>query len=372
MDSSAIFKSIEIKHDYTIVGAGLAGIVSANILANKGKKILILEKRNHIGGNCYDYYQNGILMHKYGPHIFHTNNEYVWNYLSQFTEWNNYKHKVKSCIYEDGELYDFPINLFTINKIVPDNITKLVDKYIDRIDVSIFELINGNRFTNLGWDLYKLFYKNYSKKQWGNYYYNLDISVLDRVKIKLSFDDNYFNDKYQGLPLNGYTEMFLKMINNKNIIIVLNYNDNIINYNYGNIIYTGRIDELFDYCFGILPYRSLDFKFDFYNKENYQDYAVINYPNKEELFTRITEFKHMTRQEAYGTIISREYPKECEKNDIPYYPILTNKNIELYNRYKQLADKIPNLLLLGRLAEYKYYNMDEIINRVLLEVSKIE
>ena len=360
-----------MKYDYIIVGAGLAGIVSANILANKGKKVLILEKRNHIGGNCYDYYQNGILIHKYGPHIFHTNNEHVWNYLSRFTEWNNYRHKVKSSIYKDSELYDFPVNLCSINKIIPGNLTKLLDKYKGRMEVSIFELINDKEFKSLGLDLYRLFYENYSKKQWGNYYNNLDNSVLNRVKIKLFFDNNYFNDKYQGLPLNGYTEMFLNMIDNKNITIIFNYNDSVLNYNYDNIIYTGRIDELFNYCFGVLPYRSLDFKFNFYDKKNYQDYAVINYPN-EEKYTRTTEFKHMTGQEVYGTIISKEYPKECKENDIPYYPILVNKNIELFNKYKQLVDKIPNLLLLGRLAEYKYYDMDKIIDRVLSEVSKIE
>lgn len=365
-------------YDYIIIGAGLSGITAANILANKDKKILLLEQRNHIGGNCYDYYEQGILVHKYGPHIFHTDNKKVWDYLSQFTEWNNYKHKVKVEV--DGKLVSLPINLNSIDKLVcRDIFDTLITCFNLESQISIYDLLESKNITlnELGNYLYNNIYKNYSSKQWGKYFDKLDKSILKRIPIRINYNDEYFTDQYQGLPKNGYTKMFNRMLDYKNIEVVLNTEASCIDFysdlkNPPVIIYTGRIDELFNYNYGILPYQSLDINFEeFKDIEYFQECGVINYPNKKVKITRKTEYKYLTQQKNEGTVLSYECPKECKEGDIPYYPILTDKNKKLYNKYKKLIDKNPNIILLGRLAEYKYYDMDDIVNRVMEEVEKL-
>jgi UDP-galactopyranose mutase len=328
----------KVKYDYIIIGAGLAGITMANLLANKDKKVLVVEKRDHIGGNCYDFKYEGVLVHIYGPHIFHTDNEKVWEYLNQFAAFNDYKHRVKVCI--DDKLVDLPINLNSLKDLGLEKGYETI-KYI-----------------------YEKVFKNYSKKQWGKYVSELDPSVFGRIAVRDNHNSDYFLDKFQGLPVDGYTKMFENMLFHENIEIQLKTDF----FNFGedpNIIYTGMIDELFDCCYGKLPYRSLDIYFQNHKIPFYQKHPVINYPNKKAL-TRITEYKYMTMQNSINTVISKEYPCEydSEKN-LPYYPIPTNDTAELYNKYKQLADKIPNLYLIGRLAEYKYYDMDDVIEKAI-------
>jgi UDP-galactopyranose mutase len=360
-----------LKYDYVIIGAGLAGITMANLLANKDKKILVMEKRDHIGGNCYDEYIDGVLVHKYGPHIFHTNSKTVWDYLSQFTDWNDYKHKVKVSV--DGKLITLPINLNSLEQLF-DSIsftiykTQLFTEFGKKKLITIYDLLKSkfNYLQKVGINLYKNIYENYSLKQWGAI---PDKSVLKRIPIRLNHNDNYFTDKYQGLPINGYTKTFENMLFHKNIEVRLDRSFYGIEADY-KIIYTGCIDELFDYQYGKLPYRSLDFQFEIHDKLYYQKYGVINYPQHESM-TRITEFKHLTKQEYYHTVIASEYPKACTENDIPYYPIINEENITLYKKYKQLADKIPNLTLLGRLAEYKYYDMDDVVLKAIKESKKL-
>jgi UDP-galactopyranose mutase len=363
-----------LKYDYVIIGAGLAGITMANLLANKDKKILVMEKRDHIGGNCYDEYIDGVLVHKYGPHIFHTNSKTVWDYLSQFTGWNDYKHKVKVSI--DDKLVTLPINFSSLSEMFPFNIAheykcELLNYFDHRKEVTIGELLIANdTLRKLGIYIYDNVYKNYSLKQWGEDFYSLDDSIINRITIRLNHNDNYFTDRYQGLPIDGYTKMFENMLFNKNIEVKLNRSWNVEYDDFHKIIYTGCIDELFDYQYGKLPYRSLNFQFEIHDKLYYQKYGVINYPQHESM-TRITEFKYLTKQACYNTVIAREYPKPCTENNIPYYPIINEENITLYKKYKQLADKISNLTLLGRLAEYKYYDMDDVVLKAIKESKKL-
>jgi UDP-galactopyranose mutase len=354
-----------VKYDYVIIGAGLAGITIANILANKNKKVLVIEKRDHIGGNCYDEYVDGVLVHKYGPHIFHTDSKIVWNYLSQFTEWNDYKHKVKVSV--EGKLITLPINLNSIKELFPDDYKMYYDvlnEVFKKKEIVIGDLLDSYNtvLVVLGSYLYRNIYENYSLKQWGVI---PDKSVLNRIPIRLNYNDDYFTDRYQGLPINGYTKMFENMLFHKNIEVRLNETWNVEYDDFHKIIYTGCIDELFDYQYGKLSYRSLDIYFENYNIPFYQKHPVVNYPDKKSL-TRITEYKYMTKN-SINTVISKEYPKACEENDIPYYPINNEENDTLYKKYKQLADKIPNLTLLGRLAEYKYYDMDDVVLKAIKE-----
>lgn len=351
-----------MNYDYIVVGAGLAGITIAECLARKNNKILIIEKRDDIGGNCSDDYIAGILVHKYGPHIFHTNNKVVWDYLNRFTEFNDYKHIVKTQIYPLNWICTLPINLQVIKKLGFNYLDKIVNKY-GKSTITINELLNSE-FNGLGQYLFNTFYKNYSKKQWGKHYKDIDESVFNRIPIRLNFNEDYFLDIYQGIPKNGYSKMFENMVFHKNIEVKLNTTYDKIFTTKNKVIYTGMIDELLDYCFGELPYRSLDIKFENYDAPIFQNYPVINYPSEDRL-TRITEYKYMTMQKNSNTVISKEYPCEYDGSNIPYYPIPTNETKELYNKYRELVDKIPNLYLLGRLAEYKYYDMDKVVEKAI-------
>lgn len=376
--------------DYIVVGAGLAGCVMAERIATVlDKKVLIIEKRNHAGGNCYDHYdENGILVHKYGPHIFHTNIEEVWSYLSQFTDWYNYQHHVLGFI--DGKNVPIPFNLNTLHKLLPESQAKsLEEKLIKKFDLNtkipILELkkLDDEDLKFLAEFIYKKVFLNYTQKQWGLTPEELDPSVTERVPVYLSKDNRYFQDKYQGLPKNGYYKLFQKMLKNSNIKILLNTDfkelvkikNNKIYFEdkkfEGKLIFTGRIDELFDYEFGELPYRSLKFESKTLNEEYFQKVGTVNYPNNYE-FTRITEFKHLTGQKNEKTSIIREYPKNYNSGiNIPYYPIPKKEYNELYEKYLEKSLKITNLILIGRLAEYKYYNMDLVVNEALKKFEDI-
>ncbi len=378
-----------MKPDYIIVGCGLAGIVIANKIANElDKKVLIIEKRNHIGGNCYDYYdENGILVHKYGPHIFHTNYKEVFDYLSKYTDWHIYQFQARVVI--DGKTTNIPFNLNTMKDLLDENLynkfsKKLIDRYGYDSVIPILKLKEADD-EDLKWlsnYIYEKVYLNYMYKQWEVRPEELDASVTERVPIYISKDDRYFKDKYQAMPKNGYTEMFNKMLNHKNINIMLNTDAfdyinvdkenkelKFINKKFdGKIIYTGEIDLLFNNIYGELPYRSLRFEYKNYNKEYFQETAMTSYPNNYE-FTRITETKHMTGQDAKTTTVIYEYPQKYERKtfgkDIPYYPIPNTSNRDTYFKYKDYSKNYKNLILIGRLAQYLYFNMDQMIKMAL-------
>ncbi len=352
--------------DYLIVGAGFAGSVLAERLASQfGKKVLIIDTRSHIGGNAYDHYDNsGILVHKYGPHIFHTNSRNVFEYLSQFTEWRPYEHRVLASV--DGQCVPIPINLDTINKLYGLNLTSF---QLEEFFASVAEPKDYIRtsedvvVSKVGRELYEKFFRNYTRKQWDIDPSELDKSVTARVPTRTNRDDRYFTDSYQAMPLHGYTRMFEKMLSHPNIKIMLNtdYREIASVIPYREMIYTGPVDGFFDYRYGKLPYRSLEFKHETINAPVHQPAPVINYPN-EHLYTRVTEFKYLTGQEHSKTSIVYEYPRA--EGD-PYYPVPRPENAEIYKQYKALADATPGVHFVGRLATYKYYNMDQVVAQAL-------
>ena len=358
--------------DYLVVGAGFAGAVIAERLASQaGKNVLIIDKRNHIGGNTYDYYNNeGILVHLYGPHIFHTNSKEIYDYLGKFTTWRSYEHRVLASV--DGMLVPIPINLNTINKLYGTQLcSSEVEKFLEgraekkeRIVTSEDVVIN-----KVGKELYEKFFKGYTKKQWGLDPSELDASVAARIPTRTNKDDRYFTDTYQAMPLHGYTKMFEKMLSNPRIKVMLNtdYKEIIDFIPYKNLIFTGPIDEYFNYCYGKLPYRSLEFKFETIDTEVFQPTGTVNYPN-EQLYTRITDFKYLTGQKHSKTAIVYEFPKA--EGD-PYYPVPRPENAELYKKYQQLATSMTNTYFVGRLATYKYYNMDQVVAQALTTFKKI-
>ena len=355
-------------YDICIVGAGITGITAASVLARElGKKVIIIEKRNHIGGNCYDYYnKEGILVHKYGPHIFHTKYKKIWDYLSQFTDWIPYTHKVLAFV--DGKFVSLPINIKTLEGLFNCHFTvkrmkdwiKEQKKHINR-PKNAEEVVMGR----MGRFLYEKLFKNYTLKQWGVEAKNLAPEVTTRIPIRFNRDDRYFTDFYQGIPKDGYTKIFEHMLSHKNIDLVLNtdYKRIINDVKFNKMVYTGPIDYFFDYQFDHLPYRSLKFVFKTLSQEWFQPVAVVNYPNNYN-FTRITEFKHLTGQKHAKTTICYEYPQDHkpEKN-IPYYPLPTKEAKEKYKKYEKLTKRLKTVIFIGRLAEYKYLNMDECVKR---------
>lgn len=370
--------------DYIIIGAGLAGSVIAERIATQlNKKVLVIEKRNHVAGNCFDYKdENNILIHKYGPHLFHTNNESVVKYLSQFTDWHIYNHEVLAYI--DGKKVPIPFNFNTLYELFPHSKAmvleeKILKAYAYNIKVPILELKKSTDpdLQFLADYIYNTVFLNYTAKQWGMKPEDMDEAVTARVPVFIGRDNRYFNDKYQFVPKDGYTRMVERMLSHKNIKIMLNTDFKEVcelkGYDFyffgskftGKVIYTGQIDELFDYKFGKLPYRSLDMKFETVECEFYQEKATVNYPNDYD-FTRITEFKHIHRANSPKTTILKEYPQVYVRGqNIPYYPIFTAENQERYNLYLEYSKKFENLVLVGRLAEYKYYDMDDIVERAL-------
>lgn len=361
-----------MRFDYLIVGAGFAGSIVAERLATlDNKKVLIIDKRNHIAGNAYDYYnEQGILVHKYGPHIFHTNSADVFEHLSQFTEWRPYQHRVLAQV--DGQLVPMPINLDTINKLYGLNLTALeVDDFLASMAEPREKIVTSEDVvvSKVGRELYEKFFRGYTRKQWGCDPSELDASVTARVPTRTNRDDRYFTDTFQAMPLHGYTRMFEKMLSHPNIKIMLNTDfREIINYvQFNELIYTGPIDEYFNYCYGKLPYRSLEFRLENHDVPVYQPAPVINYPN-DNAYTRVTEFKYLTGQEHRKTTIVYEYPRA--EGD-PYYPVPRPENNVLYKKYQTLANSTKGVYFAGRLGTYKYYNMDQVVAQALTLYRKI-
>lgn len=357
--------------DYLIVGAGFAGAVCAERLASYGNKVLICDQRPHIGGNAYDHYDDaGVLVHRYGPHIFHTASRRIFEYLSRFTSWRPYEHHVLASV--QGKLLPFPINIDTVRKLYGIDVDETT---IEAFYASRAEKIAHPRtseeavVSKVGRDLYEKFFRNYTRKQWGLDPSQLDAAVAARVPARANRDSRYFTDEFQFMPLHGYTRLFEKMLEHRNIRIVLNtdYRDIVNEVRWREMIYSGPIDAFFDYRFGKLPYRSLLFRFETHDKEVFQPEAVVNYPN-EHAYTRITEFKYLTGQRHPKTSVVYEFP--MDEGD-PYYPVPRPQNAQLYSEYKALADATPNVHFVGRLATYKYYNMDQVVGQALALVDRI-
>jgi UDP-galactopyranose mutase len=355
-----------------IVGAGFAGSVIARQLADAGINVLVIDKRDHIAGNAYDSQNShGLLIHNYGPHIFHTNSERIFNYLSQFTAWRQYEHRVLGFV--NGKTYPFPINRDTINQLYNLDLDEKgaadffekVREPRDQIKTSEDVVLNS-----VGRDLYEQFFLNYTKKQWGVNPSELKAGVAARIPVRTNTDDRYFTDTFQVMPLNGYTKMFDNILTHPNIEFRTNtkFTDVLKEFEWAHVIYTGPIDEYFNFCFGKLPYRSLRFEHEHLeNTPQYQSVGTVNYPNDFN-FTRITEFKHLTAQQHSGTSIMREYP---QAEGDPYYPIPNDTNEKLFKRYESLAKDSPNVTFVGRLAQYRYYNMDQVVGAALTAAERL-
>jgi UDP-galactopyranose mutase len=358
--------------DYLVVGAGFAGSVVAERLARgSGKRVLIVDKRPHIGGNAYDHYDEaGLLVHRYGPHIFHTNSAEVFSYLSNFTEWRDYEHRVRAMV--DGKLLPIPINLDTVNELYGLSLTPAeCEAYYARV-AEARPLIRNSEdvvVSKVGRDLYEKFVKNYTRKQWGLDPSELDPAVLARIPTRTNRDDRYFTDAFQAMPRHGFTRMFERMLDHPNISLLLqtDYHEVVRSVPHREIVYTGPVDEFFNYRFGKLPYRSLHFRHQTLNTELHQPVAVVNYPN-EHAYTRVTEFKHLTGQVHPRTSIVYEYPSA--EGD-PYYPVPRPENAALYRQYQTLAESTPGVHFVGRLATYRYYNMDQVVAQALTLYAKL-
>lgn len=377
--------------DSVIIGAGVAGCVAARDLAESGRKVLVLEQRDHIGGNCYDEKdEHGILIHKYGPHIFHTKEQKAYDYLSRFTDWYAFGHEVVANVH--GKLIPVPFNLNTLHMVYEQEKAdalekKLIDAFGLESRVPILKLREHEdpEIREIADYVYENIFLHYTMKQWGQTPEQIDPAVTGRVPVLISHDNRYFQEPWQGMPLHGYTLMFEKMLDHENITVEIGvdarsrvtFSEGSVFLDgqafTGDVIYTGPLDELFDCRFGRLPYRSLRFDFEYYDKPDYQGHSVVNYTVSED-FTRITEFKYLTGQQAEGTTIVKEYPFAYTgaAGEIPYYSIANEANQKLYEQYRGLVEHIPNVWLLGRLAEYKYYNIDAMVLKALELTDKIK
>jgi UDP-galactopyranose mutase len=359
--------------DWLIVGAGFAGSVLAERLATeRGDKVLVVDRRNHVGGNAYDFHDAaGVLIHQYGPHIFHTNSRQIFDYLSQFTRWRPYEHRVLAEV--DKQLVPIPINLDTINKLYKLNLTseELEGWFASRAEV-VPEIRTSEDVvvSKVGRELYEKFFRGYTRKQWGVDPSELDKSVTARVPTRTNRDDRYFNDEFQYMPLEGYTRMFERMLSHPNISLALGEDFSKIRSKvaYRRLIFTGPIDEYFNYRYGKLPYRSLRFEHVTLPKEWHQPVAVVNYPMEHD-YTRVTEYKHLTGQTHPQTSLTYEYP--CDEGD-PYYPVPREQNMARYKQYEALARKTPDVWFVGRLATYRYYNMDQVVGQSLSTFRRIQ
>ncbi|MCL2628767.1 MAG: UDP-galactopyranose mutase [Oscillospiraceae bacterium] len=358
-----------IKYDYIIIGAGLFGSVFAHEATKRGKKCLVVDKRNHIGGNVFSDEIEGINVHKYGPHIFHTSNQRVWDYINQFVEFSRFTYMPIANY--NGELYNLPFNMNTFNKmwgtITPDEARLKIEEHRASHKTDAPANLEEQAINLVGVDIYEKLIKGYTQKQWGRLCVDLPAFIIKRLPVRFTYDNNYFNDKYQGIPIGGYTKMVERMFDGVEVRLGVDYLANKQNLDAlaKKVIYSGAIDAFFDYRFGELEYRSLQFENEILDTDNYQGVAVMNYTDSETLYTRIIEHKHFEFGTQEKTVISREYPMPWSRGDEPYYPVNDDKNNVLYGKYRELAALESNVIFGGRLGEYRYYDMDQVIESAL-------
>ena len=356
------------KYDYLIVGSGLFGGVFANEAKKQGKTCLVLEKRGHLGGNIYCENIEGINVHKYGAHIFHTSDKRVWDYVTNLAEFNRFTNS--PLAYYKGEVYNLPFNMNTFSKMwgifTPTEAKEIIERQKAEI-IGEPKNLEEQAISLVGKDIYTKLIKGYTEKQWGKSCDELPSFIIKRLPVRFTYDNNYFNDLYQGIPIGGYNVIIDKLFEGCDIKLNTDYNQNRESYNSlaDKVLYTGRLDALFDFKFGALEYRSLKFENEILDKENFQGVAVVNYTEREVPYTRIIEHKHFEGAKSKKTVITKEYPEDFKEGMEPYYPVNDEKNGAIYDKYKKLADQNPNLLLGGRLAEYKYYDMDKVIASAL-------
>lgn len=363
-----------MKYDYLIVGAGLFGSIFAHEATKRGKKVIVIDKRPHIAGNIYTEKIEDIQVHKYGAHIFHTSNKKVWDYINQFAEFNNYINS-PIAVYKN-EIYNLPFNMNTFSKMwnikTPQEAKNEIAKQIANLNITSPKNLEEQALSLVGKDVYEKLIKGYTEKQWGRNCNELPAFIIKRLPLRFTYDNNYFNARYQGIPIGGYTSIIEKMLTGIEVILNTDYFDFIKqNPDISNkIVFTGGIDEFFKYKFGYLQYRTVKFETEVLDTENYQGNAVINYTEREIPYTRIIEHKHFEFGTQSKTVISKEYSMEWEPGIEPYYPVNDEANTSLYEKYKKLAEENKNIIFGGRLGNYKYYDMDKVIEVALEAVSK--
>lgn len=365
-----------LDYDYLVVGSGLFGSTFAYEAAKRGKKVKVIDKRDHIGGNIYTENIEGINVHKYGAHIFHTNNKEIWDYVNQFAEFNRYTNSPVANY--KGEIYNLPFNMNTFNKlwgvITPEEAKNKIEEQRIAANIEQPRNLEEQAISLVGTDIYEKLIKGYTEKQWGRKATELPSFIIKRLPVRFTYDNNYFNDRYQGIPIGGYTQIIEKMLSSELIDVELNkdFFSNKEEYigTYPRIVYTGMIDQFFDYRYGELEYRSLQFESALLEQENYQGNAVVNYTDAETPYTRIIEHKHFEFGSQPKTMITKEFPKTWEKGDEPYYPVNDVKNSEKFRKYRKLAEEQPNVIFGGRLGMYQYYDMHQVIAAALAVVKK--
>lgn len=363
-----------MKYDYLIVGAGLFGAVFAYEATKKGKKCLVIDKRDHIAGNIYTKETENINVHQYGAHIFHTSDRKIWDYVNSFADFNNYINS-PVAVYKD-ELYNLPFNMNTFSKMwnikTPSEAKAVIEKQIEELNITEPQNLEEQALSLVGTDVYEKLIKGYTEKQWGRNCKELPAFIIKRLPLRFTYDNNYFNDRYQGIPIGGYTKIVEKMLEGSDVLLDTDYFE-FIKDNEGiadKVLFTGMIDEYYDFCYGHLEYRTVRFETEVLDCDNYQGNAVVNYTDREVPYTRIIEHKHFEFGKQEKTIISREYSTEWEPGMEPYYPVNNERNNDLFEKYKALADKEEKVIFGGRLGNYKYYDMDKVIIAALEAVEK--
>lgn len=356
-------------YDYLIVGAGLFGAVFAYEAKKKGKKCLVIDKRAHVGGNVYTEDIEGIAVHKYGAHIFHTSNKEVWEYVQQFAEFNRYTNSPVANFH--GEIYSLPFNMYTFNKmwgvVMPDEARQKINEQVREAKIDNPKNLEEQAISLVGKDIYEKLVKGYTEKQWGRRAAELPAFIIKRLPVRFTYDNNYFNDTYQGIPIGGYTGMIEKMLDGIDVRLGVDFFENreALEAEAEKTVFTGMIDEYFNYSLGELEYRGLKFETELLDSKNYQGNAVVNYTDYETPYTRIIEHKHFEFGTQPKTVVTREYPQKWVRGEEPYYPMNDDKNNGLYEKYKALADKETSVIFGGRLGQYKYYDMDDVIAAAL-------
>lgn len=363
------------KYDYLVVGAGLYGAIFAYEAQKRGRKVLVIDKRDHLGGNVYTKEIAGINVHYYGAHIFHTDKKEIWDYINQFAEFNNY---INSPIANyKGEIYNLPFNMNTFSKLwniaTPEEAKAIIEKQKAEFKIKEPKNLEEQALSLVGKDVYEKLIKGYTEKQWGRKCSELPAFIIKRLPVRFTYDNNYFNDRYQGIPIGGYTQIFEKLLKNVDVELNVDYFDDRAKYDNlaEKVLYTGTIDRFYDYQAGVLEYRSLEFVHKTLDIDNFQGNAVVNYTDRETPFTRIIEHQHFEFKKGNSTVVTYEYPKLWTKKDEPYYPINDDKNFKILEKYQQLAKKESKHIFGGRLAEYKYYDMDDVVEEVLKIVETI-